>query len=252
MHDNIEQDLSDIFSDSPLETEIKVELPSRGKFYTNKISTITLRPLVFEDEKSIAIASRGKKVSGLVNTMLARCIKDQPIEFVEQMVIIDKVYLIVKLREISYGKDYHAVITCARCDEQTNAKVDISTFEVNFVDDLDTEPIEVKLPSINKTAKVSVARVKDEVIFDNSENLINSLWKYVRELAGKTNPIVISKAIQKLPIRDAGKLIEACVLTGYGVNSSMSFVCPGCSDESVVEVPITSDFFSAKSPEQET
>ncbi len=251
MQDNSDQDLKDIFSDSPLETELRIQLPSRGKFYQSGVQTITIRPLVFEDEKSIAIASRGKKTSGLVNTMLARCIKDQDPSFLEQMVLIDKVFTIVKLREISYGKDYHASVTCPQCGEQSSSKIDISELAVNFVGDEVSDPVEVTLPTIKKMAKVTVARVKDEAIFDNAEVLINSLWKYVREIAGKVNPISISKAIPKLPVADAGAIIEACVLSGYGINNSMEFQCPVCHESSVVEVPITADFFSVKSLTQE-
>ena len=88
--------INDILKDIPTNTTIQVELPSECKTYNiDESDIITLRPMTFEDEKSIV----GSKGEDPVNLLLDRCLDGIK---VMDLLPMDKLYLIMKLREISY------------------------------------------------------------------------------------------------------------------------------------------------------
>ena len=59
-----------MFGDLPQETEIFVKLPSLGKFYTNKVSDVKIKPIKFEDEKHLSVALKNDQ--NPVNFILGR------------------------------------------------------------------------------------------------------------------------------------------------------------------------------------
>jgi hypothetical protein len=87
MKQDINPDLREIFDDSPIDIVQEFELPSRGIFYTSKISKVKLRPLVFEDEKLILQAKKAR--TDTVDSLLTSCLQEVPSDFVSNLVIIE-------------------------------------------------------------------------------------------------------------------------------------------------------------------
>jgi len=249
----LDQELSEIFSDSPLEAEQEVELPSRGVFYSPVVDKIKIRPLVFEDEKSIVIARKNKV--DILNHIFQRCIIGVTPTFLENLVAIDKIYITIKLREISFSKDYKIAIVCPGCNNQYQVDVGIDEIPVNFYDKPGPDPIEIKLPNLKKTAKVKVLRAKDERMYlRNEEGLATNLYRFVTELAGKTNTVVIGQAIERLSLLDAKIIVDTISLQGYGIDPKFEYTCAdeGCQYKGILDIPLTEDFFTMSSLAQET
>lgn len=235
------QILDDLLKNVPDSTAIEVHLPSKNKFYSLKDSSkpITLRPMTFEDEK--AMLSKKNVNVDVLNILLSRCLENLDVGELLQM---DKLYLIMKLREISYGDEYTANISCTGCRRDNQVKFELSQLQVNLVEEDASNPVEVMLPVINKMVKIALPRVKDENYFSNAEYAVNNLWRFIEEVDGHESKALISKLVPELPIKDIHAILRVLSGDGYGIDTKVRFVCNYCNHNEIMELPITSDFFS--------
>lgn len=251
---NLEQELSDIFESVPTGVETEVELPSKGLFYKPIIDKVKIKPIVFEDQKTLVMAKKSK--GNVLNVLLERSLIDVPNGFVSNLVLIDKIFLLIKIREVSFSKEYKAAIVCPKCQEQYEVSIAIDEIPINYYDKKEgNDPIEIFLPGIQKTAKVSVARCRNEDYFSQSEDyMLNNLWRSVVEIGGKTNTLVITKALDKLSLVDITTIIQAVTLTGYGVDPKFEYSCSDerCQYKGILAIPLTEDFFTMRSLDLET
>ena len=235
-----DEQLSAILEHLPAETEVDISIPTKGIMYFGKESSIRLRPMTFDDEKSLTTGSRSQDFNA-ANHLLSRCLKN--IE-VEKLVIIDKLYLLIKLREISYGKDYKVGVICKHCSFENVLNLEIDKLLCNHVpEDFNYTNREVYLEGIKKTAEVSVATVIEERFFEG-DKLSNNLWRFLKKIDGVDNPTIIAKVIEKLPIIDIHKLVKEIMLSDYGVQPQIRYTCDKCTNSNLINLPIDENFFS--------
>jgi len=197
---------------------------------------ITVRPMTFDDEKAIVSA---KKDDDPVNIVLQRCVTNIK---VMDLLPMDKLYLIMKLREISYGDDYNTLLVCQTCKAENPTTVKLSTLNVNPVPDDFEEPIIIELKSIKKTAKLRLPRVRDERFTSDTSQALDQLWRFVMEIDGHADKSIISAVIDKLPLRDVRHILNA-LQTEFGLDTKIKFQCKECGGVSILELPITANFF---------
>ena len=238
-----QQIIDDILGNAPSQEEVVVELPSKNRFYTlqDPAKPISLRPMTFEDERKM-MSNKNNNID-VLNVLLGRCVSNIDVGALLQM---DKLYLIMKLREISYGEEYKANINCNGCSRDNLVTFSLSQLPVTFIGDEVTDPISVELPILKKVIKVKLPRVSDENYFTNTDHAVNNLWRFVEEIDGHDEKSVISKIIPKLPLQDAHALFEAMSATNYGIDTKVRFSCNYCNHNEVMELPITADFFTGK------
>jgi hypothetical protein len=236
-----EDAVAKILENLPKEGGVDVTLPSKGLFYKGKPNSVTVTPLTFEGEKRIL--SLKKSDLKPINALIDLCVKGVD---VEEICSIDKLYLIVKIREVSNGTDFSVGTSCESCRHINKLEVDLSKLLVNFVEDDATDIIEVYLPIAKKTAKVRLPRIKDEIYMSSQLDVMDNLWRFVVELDGYTKSTIISKVIPKLGVKDRKVLIEGIVRTDYGINSLVNFECDSCNMLNTLELPITQDFFTVR------
>lgn len=229
--------VEELLANLPTDTTIEVELPSECRIYKleDPAAPITLRPMNFEDEKVLVNA---KKNQDPTNIIIDRCSTNIN---VSELLSMDKLYLLMKLREISYGDDYQTNIICPSCKAENPTTIKISELNVNPVPDDFVDPVEVTLPGIQKKIKIKRPRVKDEKIFAEG-SLLDNLWRFVIDIDGHTDKAVIAKVIERLPIRDSRTIINA-MKTDYGIDTRVKLGCNECGEVSVVDLPIDANFF---------
>jgi hypothetical protein len=237
-----QQIIDNILANMPSTEEIAVEVPSLNKFYTlhDPGKPISLRPMTFEDEKIMASNLGGVDA---LNVLLTRCLSNIKVDSLLQM---DKLYLIMKLREISYGDDYQASITCSECGKENKVKFTLSNLPVKYIEETLTDPQIIHLPVLDKEVKVRLPRVRDENYFSNAQQAIGNLWRFVESIDNCQAKTVISKVIPQLPLKDAHVLLEAMGTSEYGLDTKVKFICNYCSNSEIMELPITADFFTSK------
>ena len=179
----------------------------------------------------------------IINKLLARCLENVD---VGQLLQIDKLYILMKLREISYGPEYTVSINCSKCKSENKVNFQLDTFNVRYADDNLTDPRTVHLPVLKKDVVVRLPRVTDEKYFANTEQSLVNLWRFVEKIDKYDSKPVISKVIPQLPIKDAHTLLEAIGCNDYGIDTNVRFDCAYCDNVESMELPITADFFSSK------
>ena len=197
---------------------------------------ITVRPMTFDDEKAIV---GSKKEEDPINLVLQRCVTNVKIM---DLLPMDKLYLIMKLREISYGDDYKTLLLCQQCRAENPTTVKLSELNVNPVPDDFTDPITFMLPVAKKEIKIKQPRVRDEKIFENTEDALNQLWRFVAEIGGHTDKSIIAAVMDKLPLVDIKTILNS-IKSDYGVETKIKFACQECGGVSIVDLPIDANFF---------
>ena len=230
--------IDEILKELPTDTAVEVELPSECRVYTLEDSgaPITIRPMTFEDEK--ALVSAGKN-DDPVNLILQRCTTNIRIP---DLLSMDKLYLIMKLREISYGDDYNTLLICSQCKSENPTTIKLSQLNVNPVPDDFQDPITVMLPTLKKDAKVRLPRVRDEKMMVDPAVALDQIWRFVTEIDGHIDKSIIARVVDKLPLKDIRTILKA-IKTDFGVDTKIKFECTSCGGVTVVDLPIDSNFF---------
>jgi hypothetical protein len=230
--------IDEILKELPTDTAVEVDLPSECRVYKleDPGAPITIRPMTFEDEKALISSSKGQDP---VNLILQRCTTNIQ---VMDLLAMDKLYLIMKLREISYGDDYNTLLVCSHCKAENPTTVRLSQLNVNPVPDDFEDPVTVLLPTINKEAKVRFPRVRDEKVMTDTQSALDQMWRFVSEIDGHTDKSVIAAVVDKLPLRDVRTIMNA-IKTDFGVDTKIKFECNSCGGVTVVDLPIDANFF---------
>jgi hypothetical protein len=231
--------LEQLFGELPQEIDSIVNLPSEGRFYPSKSPQATISPIKFEDEKQLAVSVKNNQ--NPVNLLLSKCVKNIDIN---NLLLIDKLFLLLKIREISYGNEYPAVVTCPACFAKSEVKIELDKLLINYIPQEVQDPREVSLPKLKKKAKVRFPRVSDESYLVNQEQIYNNLWRFVLEVDGVSDPVFISKAIPKMHIMDVKVILNNIMRNDLGLSPKFIFGCGSCGENSEMEVPINENFFS--------
>ena len=231
-----------ILENLPTELETDVSLPSKCKFYTlpDPASPVTVRPMTFEDEKAIATIKKSDRMDP-ISYLLSKCVSNLNIG---DLLLMDRLYLLYKIREVSYGPEYPVSITCPKCTLDSEVKIDISKLLLNEVPDDLSDPRKVTLPILKKDATVRFPRLREEkyVNFLGSKKI--QLWRFIEDIDGNRDKKVIAKVLEKLPLTDTHIIISEIMKPDYGLDSKINFICGECDEETVIDIPIGENFFS--------
>ena len=239
--ENRQDIINDILGELKQETNIAIDLPSKGLLYdyaNEEDRNVYIRPMTFEDEKTLANSKKGAKDP--INLLLERCVSNIN---VLDLYLFDKLYILMKLREISYGNTYDSIIVCPKCSAEAEISILIDKLPVDFVDDNFTDPIEIELPVIKKVAKVKLPKVRDEKYFSNVDNLGGNLWRFILEINGVSDETIISEVVNKLPLVDTKTIIKNLDIK-KGIKTKIHYECDSCGGGSIIDLPINENFFN--------
>lgn len=242
----------------------EITLPSLGKFYngndgpTNGV--INIRPMTGQEEKIIA-TPRFIKKGQAINMIFKNCMleKFDP----DQFLSVDREYLLIYLRGISYSPDYEVTTRCPECQTEFNHTINLDTLFMNYCpDDFDGQSLTSVLPKTGFKITYRLARGRDETaILNHRERRIKD-WgdathddtlifraSYLIEqmetpsggiLTGQHN---IMNVVEQLPIQDVAHIRNLLSDTPFGVDKSVTLVCPSCIRDFHTELQLESNFF---------
>jgi hypothetical protein len=232
-------DFDSLFKElKPLE-EIELSLPSKSKFY--KGAKVFLRPMTFEDEKAITVGKKYRE--DILKILLSRCLKGINSK---DVVLMDKLYLLMKLREISYQEKYPTVLACQSCAKPNNLIFTLDDLNIKYLeDDAEIEP-EIELPKTKVKVKIKHPRLEDEVYLNDELKIVDNIWRFIVSINGIEDPTLITKFLKdpRIPIQDVHKLIESIFKSDYGVSMTVKFNCDSCNYQNIDTLPLGSNFFS--------
>ena len=234
-----EDALDALFAGSIEDSMTITDLPSKGKFYEG-FNGVEIKALTYLDEQTILTAKDNNK--DVIAKLLEKCIEGID---VGELLSMDKLYLLMKVRELSYGKDYSFNITCPNCNADIKSSLVISQhLNMNPVPDEMEDPREILLPKLNVKAQVRFPRGKEEVFLTSSEDVYKNLYRFVVSINDSSDPVFISKALKRMHIQDIKTLIASVNEAEYGVDPKFLFECPECGHTDTMAIPMDVGFFS--------
>lgn len=242
----------------------EITLPSLGKFYNGNDGptdgVINIRPMTGQEEKIIA-TPRFIKKGQAVNMIFKNCMMEKfdP----DQFLSVDREYLLIYLRGISYSPDYEVTLRCPECQTSFNHTINLDTLFMNYCpDDFDGTSLTSVFPKTGFKFTYRLARGKDEsAILNHRERRIKdwgdsthddtllfraaSLIEQMETPSGGilTGQHNIMNVIEQLPIQDVAHIRNLLTDPPFGVDKTITLVCPSCIRDFHTELPLESNFF---------
>jgi hypothetical protein len=225
-------------SDPDLMTSYElVKLPSGGRFYSHKISEVSIEYMTSKDEDLLTTPSLIDSGKAL-NILLKRKIKTPGI-VVEDLLEGDRNALVLFLRTSSYGADYTVNVPDPRTGIPFKTVVDLLRLEYMEIDEQpdDSGNFNVKLPMRKKLVKFrlltsgeenqilrSAEAVKELYNHEFSEYSTMKLKAHIVSIGDKTDRDYIGKFVDAMPALDAYTIRKKILSVAPDVNMSYEFM----------------------------
>ena len=235
-------------------------LPSQGKIYSEPINPeIELRSMTTRDE--MRRTSPSENAYKPLCEMVEGCIVGKkPRIHVYDMALGDFIFLLHKLRIVTYGGEYHLKIRCPNCDKVVEGVTDLNDEQVIEWDDKILENIEFVLPKTQHKIRIkfTTPRMLDEIQAEKNRRMKNasaddldpSLTLTVQALIDtvdgeKLSPGKLETFVETLPGYDLKYLMHKSQILneGVGLDTKVMMKCGRCGYDVVTTFRIEPEFF---------
>ena len=233
-----------------------VPLPSRGLLYGDKLpdGQVWIRKLKVTEEAAIQSSTSGLD---LINASVGACVKLPEGMHHLDLLITDRLALLVALRVFTFGRSYQFGYTCAACDAKNRAEADLATLNDRKAADGLSEPIEVALPDAGKTVGLRFLRGRDEAqiakaakrvaLQSNDPTDSSHILRLALQVATIDGEAVDQPKreffVRDLTMVDSAIIREAIDEREPGVDLVIHPECKACGTVNDMALPFTADFF---------
>lgn len=238
-----------------------IKLPSLGRFYdgTNGPSDgiVGVRPMTGEEEQILATPRFVRK--GLaINMIFQRCLEQ---DFrAEDLLTVDRTYLLIWLRGISYSPDYEVEVKCPFTEKKFMTTINLNDLEVEECpSDFGPELTDV-LPTSGYKFSYRLSTGKDEqeiqehrdrrmkMFGDNAsdDTLLHRTAMLLNSIEGVEDKKELMTLIKHLPINDVSYIRNCVNEPPFGVETTVTVVSPYANEEFEIELPLEANFFFPK------
>lgn len=242
-----------------------VELVSRGIFYPEDhvlaSGKIELKYMTAREEDILTSENLIKKNEAL-DMLLKSVILTSPLRY-EDLLLGDKLGILISTRIMAYGHDYKVGIKCPKCEHKNERTIDLRDLETIepkpelFEDGTLTKhsrEARLKLPATKadivvkffnhadeKKVEAEIKTLKNKI---GTSNLITTRLRHaIVEVNGNREFSVISKFVSELPSIDSMHIRKFFKENTPDVKLEMPFQCESCGHEEKMNLPITAEFF---------
>jgi len=241
-----------------LRPAIKVQLPSRGVLYDGVLPDgwVELSPMTTREE--MLLLSPQKDRLALLDDVIDRCLVTRDLPLAD-MLVSDKVFLLLSLRSITYGSTYQFTLRCKKCGMELPVSMKVPEgLQLTVLTPEDKEPFEVKLPVSGKTLGLRLLRTKDEsavqsfvrqrVLHGMEEEgdpaYMYRLSRYIVTIDGETSTGVEALTlVENMVGGDSLAMRQAITDNDCSVDLRIKRVCSRCGSPLEELLPLTSEFF---------
>ncbi len=240
------------------------KFPSRSKFYENVPEVIHVRAMTGEEEQILA-TPRWVKKGKAIDMIFRKCIKE-PID-TETLLSVDRTNLLIYLRGISYTPEYDVEIKCPNCGIKFAHVIELDDLDVKLCpEEFSPETLAGVLPVSGFEFSYSLATGADEQEISNyrekrinqygdqgeDDTLLYRTALLLDEIEGVTMKKELAELLKKLPIQDVAHLRNEINTPPFGVDTMIPILCPSCSEEFKIDLPLETNFFFPKKREERT
>jgi hypothetical protein len=245
----------------------EIQLPSMGKFYSPasgvpKDGILHIRPMTGDEEQILATPKFIKRGKSL-DMVFQKCI-EEPIN-PELLFSIDRTFLLIYLRGISYGNEYEVQIGCPSCEKKFNTTMDLNTISIERPDENVNEELTGVLPVSNFKFSYRIATGKDETATQEhresrlktfgenaiDDTLLFKLAQLLVEIEGVTSKQELIILLRNLSVQDSNYIRNVVNEPPFKINTTIPTACPACLTDFDVDLPLESNFFFPK-PKKKT
>lgn len=236
----------------------EVTLPSRGIFNPELPGgKLVQRCMMVSDQKFLY----GSTQSNSMEKLIQRTIESPEGFDISKLTAPDTLYLLFKLRVLSYGSNYTFITRCPECGKKIEVKADLSQVPVEYLDEDFSKNLEVTLPNTGDTVYTKILTNADTEDLDkeikrrkkrNPDDESEYILRIARsiekiKIAGSktelTNNIDIERYISELTSLDAAAITSSRNKIIYGVIPTVDLVCPECHEDISVDIIFSGKFF---------
>jgi hypothetical protein len=238
----------------------EIQLPSGGKFYDGtdgpRDGVLVIRPMT-GDEEQILATPRFVKKGQAINMIFQRCMRDKYRS--EDLLTVDRTYLLIYLRGISYSPEYDVEVKCPECDRKSGHTIDLATLPKTMCPDNYGPVLEDTLPSSGYTFRYRLARGRDEQQLQDyrdrrvkafgegaDDTLAHRTAMLLEDIEGLQDKDDLKKLLKALPISDVSYLRSIISDPPFGVDTNIQISCPNCLHEFEIDLPLEANFFFPK------
>lgn len=266
---NVEKNAKDIakehnIPEQYLETEFTiptetVNLPSKGVFYPNNKSSVTIKYLTAEED-DILYSGDLIKSGKVLDVLLDKAVMDKDLR-PEDMLSGDRNFLLIEMRKTGLGNDYiPGEMQCPSCGQIHEPVIDLDKLnakEIEIMPDGMGE-YDVQLPLIKANIKFRFLTGKDEKRLAKTNDtkggknvggikipkLITEKYiMQIMEVNGNRDKLYIKKFISIMPMKDSAFFREYVRKIEPGLDLSYDFECPNCGAIDNRDIPVTPKLF---------
>lgn len=236
----------------------RVDLPSKGVFYPNKKSSVTIKYLTAEEDDILYSADLIKS-GKVLDVLLDKAVIDRDLR-PEDMLSGDRNFLLIEMRKTGLGSDYvPGEISCPSCGQSHSPVINLDLLKSK---DLEITPdsmgeYEVQLPIIKANLKFRLLIGKDEKRLAKlseaktgsaggvrvSKVITEKYLMQIMEVNGNRDKLHIKKFISIMPMKDSAFFREYLRRIEPGLDLSYDFDCPNCGHVDSRDIPITPRLF---------
>lgn len=234
-------------------------LPSLGKVYKEEIDPhITLRSMTTAEE--MRRMSNTEFPNKAMSEIIDECIVSGPKMSAYDMCMADYLYLMFKLRIVTYGSEYTISTICPYCTHQNINDIDLNDLYIQEFDSKLYDYMSFELP---RTKKHITLQLQTPRMLDNIEEqvkrykqkarkskvdpqLLYNLMSLIDTVDGaKINPLELEDWIRSLPMMDVQTIIAyADKLNNFlGIDKKMEVTCDVCKIPHNTSFRFSGDFF---------
>lgn len=267
--ETVSGDLKSLLEDLKNSTSIYEEilLPSKGVFYDGNNGPadgiLHVKPMTGEEEQILATPRFVRKGQAL-NMIFSRCIKEKVRP--EDLLTVDRTYLLIYLRGISYSNLYEVEIKCPECERKFSTEIDLNSLIVERCPDDYGPQLEGVLPTSGYKFKYRLSKGRDEVdvqehrdrrIKNFGDGATDDTLTYrtsilLEEIQGITDKRDLQTLIKNLPISDVSHIRNCVNEPPFGVDTKIESVCPSCLQEFDLDLPLEANFFFPRQRREKT
>lgn len=236
----------------------EIELPSKGRFYDGENGpangVISIRPMTGEEEQILA-TPRFVRKGQAINMIFQKCIKEG--YRAENLLSIDRTYLLIYLRGISYSPNYDVEVKCPECEKKFGTTIDLNSLYVESCPDNYGPILQDVLPTTNLPFSYRLSTGKDEQeIQDHRDRRIKAFGDATADdtllyrtamlldnIDGINSKNELQILLKNLPINDVAYIRNCMNEPPFGVDTNIEIICPSCLQEFSLDLPLEANFF---------
>ena len=236
--------------------ESTVILPSKGVLYKESgvPAEISLRGMTTKEEKILYASQSGN----VFHKVLKNCITSPENIDLNQLIAADEMFLIIQLRMVTYGPEYKVSATCPKCGRTETYTINLGDFDVDYLPDEFSEPIEVTLPRSGDKLSLKLLRNEDTEFVEKYAKKFAKQYnlpvreveygcrmaRYITAINGEAVDFNDAREyVDNMPSMDSMKMWSALDKILVGIDTTATVTCAGCGEDFDFTMPITSEFF---------